>query len=1131
MEWERVGQVEFLQQCKSQLHMPAELRQCVYNLLNQVLQGRVKPSHASTGLAELVQLQPNTVNTLADVLLLLDFETQVNENKAIRTHFLDLLVCCCHKVIPESMLKERIDFDTCGDANIVHNKKTAQTKFIKLKTRLFYKQQKFNLYREESEGYAKLITELKDEANANPTHALEMLRSLIGCFNLDPNRVLDVILECFETSLHQHAFYVQLITAFLHNSATLTQMLAFKFNFYQHDASLFTPASLYEVTAILIKNHLVSLDAIWPFLLPTDHDIYHYYDQLLAEEKKNSTRLVKPPVELKLDEQLDELLKHQLKLDNQKITLCFYLLKVADWANASNAFRLLPPNYALSHPNLSQQLCRYVHYVIEPFYRTNCGLNTLLQKRIIPPTYPFSSTIEIANDWTQFKRIALPMLDELGAFVYCDQLLVIKLIRILRALLPKQGVEIRYDALNMLGDIILPAITMIESNCALAEELWHVLRHFPYTIRYKLYSNWRQPLPIPASYHHRGNIERKIKYIMKRLSKENVKMFGRQIGKLTHSNPSFMFDYILSQIQCYDNLIGPVIDSFKYLNSVSYDVLIYCVIETLGNPIKKKTNLDGASISPWMLSLSNFCGAVVKKYPVELPGLLQFIANQLKTKQSLDLIILKEIIQKMTGIEAADEMTEDQIAALSGGELLKNEGGYFHQVRNTRKSSARLKEALLESDLAMPLCILMAQQRNCILFYDQEHSYLKLVSKLYDQCQQTLVQYGSFLAGNLSIDDYIGHLPSIQKLIQKFHLTSDVVFYLTRPMIVHNVNQTMQQLAKNANVTHTDQEAYTRTYFDAWDVVTETIINSMANDVNHKLWSNLSAKFFMSFWALTNYDLQVPTASYEKEADRLKGQMQAIEDKDMPATKKKKEIERCRALLDRLLDEQQRQDEHVRRVRLRLDREKVSWFGTKQHRVEMTIQFLQHCLIPRCVFTANDALYCAEFVHLLHTIQTPNFSTLICYDRIFCDISYSLSMCTEDGANNYGRFLCGLLKTIMSWHKDRAVFERDCAKYPGFVTKFGDNDPVYVDYENYRHVCHKWHYRLTKAFIFCLDSGDYMQIRNSLIVLTKVLPHLPVMTSFANVIERHVEQLRVKEKEKRPDLYALATGYAFFLSF
>ena len=49
---------------------------------------------------------------------------------------------------------------------------------------------------------------------------------------------------------------------------------------------------------------------------------------------------------------------------------------------------------------------------------------------------------------------------------------------------------------------------------------------------------------------------------------------------------------------------------------------------------------------------------------------------------------------------------------------------------------------------------------------------------------------------------------------------------------------------------------------------------------------------------------------------------------------------------------------------------------------EMTTNFLQLCLFPRCRFTASDALYCGYFIQVLHTLKTPNFSTLICYDRV-----------------------------------------------------------------------------------------------------------------------------------------------------
>lgn len=49
---------------------------------------------------------------------------------------------------------------------------------------------------------------------------------------------------------------------------------------------------------------------------------------------------------------------------------------------------------------------------------------------------------------------------------------------------------------------------------------------------------------------------------------------------------------------------------------------------------------------------------------------------------------------------------------------------------------------------------------------------------------------------------------------------------------------------------------------------------------------------------------------------------------------------------------------------------------------ETITQFLQLCVFPRCCFTASDAVYCAKFIHILHDLKTPNFSTLICCDRV-----------------------------------------------------------------------------------------------------------------------------------------------------
>ena len=40
---------------------------------------------------------------------------------------------------------------------------------------------------------------------------------------------------------------------------------------------------------------------------------------------------------------------------------------------------------------------------------------------------------------------------------------------------------------------------------------------------------------------------------------------------------------------------------------------------------------------------------------------------------SFDLLVLKEVVQKMSGIEISEDMTSSQLEALAGGELLKAE--------------------------------------------------------------------------------------------------------------------------------------------------------------------------------------------------------------------------------------------------------------------------------------------------------------------------------------------------------------------------------------------------------------------------------------------------------------------------
>lgn len=127
-----------------------------------------------------------------------------------------------------------------------------------------YKQKKFNLFREESEGYAKLITELNQEASNSftSTNIWEATKSLIGCFNLDPNRVVDLILEALEIRPECSNVFIDLLKNFADVGTVICEILGFKFVHF-HRSKGDTPQSLYTLSALLLQREMLPLDDLY----------------------------------------------------------------------------------------------------------------------------------------------------------------------------------------------------------------------------------------------------------------------------------------------------------------------------------------------------------------------------------------------------------------------------------------------------------------------------------------------------------------------------------------------------------------------------------------------------------------------------------------------------------------------------------------------------------------------------------------------------------------------------------------------------------------------------------------------------------------------------------------------------
>lgn len=152
------------------------------------------------------------------------------------------------------------------------------------------------------------------------------------------------------------------------------------------------------------------------------------------------------------------------------------------------------------------------------------------------------------------------MLVIMGPSLRYDPVLMYKIIRLAKAALHSCGTDLQkgapvddsffYDVLTILDSTILPSLSFMDCNCCIAEEVWNVLKLYPYQCRYCLYSRWKNDTyqQHPKLMIKRGDAQKQIKNIMKRVSKETIKPVGRLIGKLTHCSPGFLFDYVSNDI-------------------------------------------------------------------------------------------------------------------------------------------------------------------------------------------------------------------------------------------------------------------------------------------------------------------------------------------------------------------------------------------------------------------------------------------------------------------------------------------------------------------------------------------------------------------------------------------------------
>ncbi len=114
-----------------------------------------------------------------------------------------------------------------------------------------------------------------------------------GQFNLDPNRVIDVVLECFERRLDDAAFFAYVLRQMGVSGGDLCHLLGFKFEIYQGRKNEVVPWSLYNLSAEMIKQELIELESLMLHVsdaLTGVHNAHAYSWHRLTHKSWRNTR-------------------------------------------------------------------------------------------------------------------------------------------------------------------------------------------------------------------------------------------------------------------------------------------------------------------------------------------------------------------------------------------------------------------------------------------------------------------------------------------------------------------------------------------------------------------------------------------------------------------------------------------------------------------------------------------------------------------------------------------------------------------------------------------------------------------------------------------------------------------------
>lgn len=456
------------------------------------------------------------------------------------------------KLITADQLRLSLDVSLLAAAGLAPEEKSTQNMLVRINTRILYRQQKYNLLREEAEGFSKLVAILNKMPERNCDSYIKNILATIGQFDLDPNRVLEIVLASFENQPTNYSF-LKLLKYF--RAEHIVHVLGLEFTFYSkealaanedasitktsatvsltqpEDVELPAPESLYAVAAALIGSEMIDLQMLVPYLSPSTETIISHCESVdislvkdvldygvislnagkKSSESEPSSKITAQTTNVIITHSSQDYAHgfHSIGLATGLIRLnCFELacellnpldrreVDVMRFDVTKNSVQtLLLWKLAPIYDNISMKKMQLAAPVRKDV--VSSSQNGLMSEDIeigSPIDTIFPSAESLITGLFDFPSQAISLLRLLGHRVGDNPVLFTHVCRLLRhrACQVKESISSEDSAMmaDIVGSILLPSLTASEGSVFLASQIWTAISSLPFSLRYEIYDIW-----------------------------------------------------------------------------------------------------------------------------------------------------------------------------------------------------------------------------------------------------------------------------------------------------------------------------------------------------------------------------------------------------------------------------------------------------------------------------------------------------------------------------------------------------------------------------------------------------------------------------------------------------------------